>query len=101
MIKNALFALPLLLLPLAGCEHASHAGTPAGASNAAASTAAVGDDATIPRIASGTKMVCPVSHEDFTVGAKTVQVTYKGKRYAFCCADCRPDFEKNPAKYAK
>ena len=24
-----------------------------------------------------------------------------GKRYAFCCADCQPEFTKNPAKFAK
>lgn len=54
-----------------------------------------------PPIANGTKMKCPVSGEDFTVGAKTKQVVHEGKRYAFCCPDCQPPFEKNPAKYTK
>lgn len=54
-----------------------------------------------PAIANGTKMKCPVSGEEFTVGPKTQQVVYNGKRYAFCCPDCAPDFQKNPAKYAK
>jgi YHS domain-containing protein len=54
-----------------------------------------------PPIAAGTKMKCPVSGEDFTVGAKTKQVVKNGKRYAFCCPDCQPEFEKNPAKYTK
>ncbi len=26
---------------------------------------------------------------------------YKGNRYFFCCAGCKPAFDKNPAKYAK
>ncbi|HZS39465.1 MAG TPA: YHS domain-containing protein [Polyangia bacterium] len=53
-----------------------------------------------PMIAVGTKMKCPVTGEDFTVKETTTQVVYQGKRYAFCCADCKPDFEKNPAKFA-
>lgn len=24
---------------------------------------------------------------------------YKGKRYFFCCAGCKPAFDKDPAKY--
>jgi YHS domain-containing protein len=74
----------------------------AGASAATATaSAAVGDDPTVPRLAVGTKAKCAVSGEDFTVRADTVQVTYAGQRYAFCCADCQPTFAKNPAKYAK
>ena len=26
---------------------------------------------------------------------------YKGKRYYFCCPGCKPQFDKDPAKYAK
>ncbi|MBI4605499.1 MAG: YHS domain-containing protein [Planctomycetes bacterium] len=26
---------------------------------------------------------------------------YQGKRYLFCCEDCKPAFEKDPAKYVK
>ena len=48
----------------------------------------------------GTKMKCPVSGEDFTVSPKTTQLVYAGKRYAFCCDDCLPEFNKNPAKFA-
>jgi Cu+-exporting ATPase len=25
---------------------------------------------------------------------------YKGKRYYFCCAECKPKFDADPAKYA-
>lgn len=98
MMKATLLCLPLLLLPLGGCEATSHAAPTAAASKNAA---AVGDDPAVPRLAVGTKAKCPVSGESFTVGAKTVQVTYQGKRYAFCCPDCQPAFAKNPAKYAK
>jgi YHS domain-containing protein len=49
----------------------------------------------------GDKAHCPVTNEEFTVTASTVQVEHEGKHYAFCCADCQPAFAKNPAKYAK
>ncbi len=64
---------------------------------AAAQPMAAGDPAPI---AVGTKLKCPVSGEDFTVKDSTRQVVYNGKRYAFCCSDCQPEFAKNPAKYA-
>jgi YHS domain-containing protein len=106
-------ALALLLgLPLCACEKASHSSPPpapvttatttttATAPAGAASAATVGDDASVPRLAAGTKAKCAVTGEEFTVTDSTVQVTYDKKRYAFCCADCRPTFAKNPAKYA-
>ena len=67
----------------------------------AASGAAVANDPSVPKLAVGTAAKCPVTGEDFTVKDSTVQVTYNGKRYAFCCADCQPTFAKDPAKYAK
>jgi YHS domain-containing protein len=118
MMKLSICMALALALPLAGCKdhpaEASHeamhaqpaqnsSGAPAATGNGgamAASGNSVGDDATVPRLAVGTKAKCAVSGEEFTVDAKTVQVTYAGKRYAFCCADCQPTFAKNPAKYA-
>jgi YHS domain-containing protein len=87
----------LLSLPLAACEHKDAGG--ATATNATA--AALGDDPAVPKLAVGASAKCPVTGEDFTVKESTVQVTYNGKRYAFCCADCQPTFAKNPTKYAK
>jgi len=94
-LKNLLLCA-LLSVPLAACEKKS---TPA--TTATATASAVGDDATVPKLAAGAAAKCPVTGEDFTVKDSTVQVTYNGKRYAFCCADCQPTFAKNPAKYAK
>jgi YHS domain-containing protein len=94
-----------LALLLSACESKS-ATPPAAAASAAArapaagagsNNASAGDPAPIPI---GTKMKCAVTGEDFTVSEKTVQVTYSGKRFAFCCADCLPTFNKDPAKYA-
>ena len=48
----------------------------------------------------GTWAKCPVSGDVFKVGADTEFATYQGRVYAFCCPDCRPDFDKDPAKYA-
>ena len=48
------------------------------------------------------ELVCPVTGEKITsmnaAGGKSV---YKGKTYYFCCASCKPEFDKNPAKFAK
>jgi YHS domain-containing protein len=94
----------LVVLPLCACEKkAATAPLPVAAAAGATTTAGatVGDDPTVPKLAVGTKAHCAVTNEEFTVKEGTVQVTYGGKRYAFCCADCQPTFAKNPAKYAK
>jgi YHS domain-containing protein len=105
-------ALALLLaLPLFGCEKKSQsapavatpvaaAAAPAAAPAAPAAAAVVGDDPAVAKLPVGTKTKCAVTAEEFTVKPSTVQVTYNGKRYAFCCPDCQPTFAKNPAKYA-
>jgi YHS domain-containing protein len=48
----------------------------------------------------GTWAKCSVSGDSFQVGPDTQFATYKGRVYAFCCPDCKPDFDKDPAKYA-
>jgi YHS domain-containing protein len=48
----------------------------------------------------GTWAKCPVSGDIFQIGKDTEFATYNGRVYAFCCDDCKPDFVKNPAKYA-
>ena len=104
MKMNQLLMCALLALPLAACQHksAAPATTAAAPAPAAAATAGkIGDDPAVPKLAVGTAAKCPVTGEDFTVKDSTVQVTYNGKRYAFCCADCQPTFAKDPAKYAK
>ncbi len=97
MKMNQLLVCVLLGLPLAACEHKSAPAAPA----ASTPSAAIGDDPAVPKLAVGAAAKCPVTGEDFTVKESTVQVTYNGKRYAFCCADCQPTFAKNPTKYAK
>jgi YHS domain-containing protein len=41
-----------------------------------------------------------MSGETFQVSAGTEFATYKGRVYAFCCPECKPDFEKDPAAHA-
>jgi YHS domain-containing protein len=104
MTRSALVLALALPLWAAGCN--KPAATTSAAAPAAAPTTpttidqTVGDDPAVPRLAIGTKAHCAVTNEEFTVADSTVQVTYQGKRYAFCCADCRPTFAKNPGKYA-
>lgn len=45
--------------------------------------------------------ICLVSGD--TVGAmgKPIVLVYQGQEIKFCCADCPPDFKKDPEKYMK
>lgn len=46
-------------------------------------------------------VVCAVMG-DTVADVKTATFSvYKGKKYYFCCAGCKPEFDKNPAKYVK
>lgn len=51
-----------------------------------------------PAAKGGPQTKCPVMG-----GAvdKSVYLDYEGKRIYFCCAQCRQDFQKDPAKYLK
>jgi YHS domain-containing protein len=40
--------------------------------------------------------ICPVEGGKINKNLFTV---YKGKKVYFCCAGCKPEFEKNPEKY--
>jgi YHS domain-containing protein len=51
--------------------------------------------------ANGTKGKCAVSGDEYTVSDKTQFSTFNGRLYGFCCADCKPDFDKNPVKFAQ
>ena len=42
-----------------------------------------------------------MQHAIGTVDASTPKSVYQGKTYYFCCAACKPMFDKNPAKYVK
>ena len=42
-----------------------------------------------------------MKHAIGTVDADTPKSVYQGKTYYFCCAACKPMFDKNPAKYVK
>ena len=50
-------------------------------------------------------MTCAVmpSHKiDIAKATKDGQFAdYKGRRYFFCCGDCKPAFEKDPSKFSK
>jgi YHS domain-containing protein len=46
--------------------------------------------------------VCPVMGTKIPDVTKAVgKSVYKGKTYYFCCAGCKPKFDKNPEKYIK
>jgi YHS domain-containing protein len=46
-------------------------------------------------------LICAVTGEKVaSVKASAGTSTYKGKTYYFCCAGCKPEFDKNPGFYA-
>jgi YHS domain-containing protein len=46
-------------------------------------------------------LVCAVMGDKIGDVKTAAFSVYKGKKYYFCCAGCKPEFEKNPAKYVK
>jgi YHS domain-containing protein len=47
-------------------------------------------------------IVCPVSGETLASPKDAFNSeVYKGKTYYFCCAGCKPLFDKDPQKYIK
>ena len=68
---------------------------------AALSTAALAAPATPAKAATTKKtaLICPVTGTKIASAAKAYShETYKGKTYYFCCPECKPAFDKNPAK---
>ena len=52
-----------------------------------------------PVPAKTTALICPVTGTKIASAAKAYShETYKGKTYYFCCPECKPAFDKNPAK---
>ena len=47
----------------------------------------------------GTQATCPVSGESFTITEDTEHSEVDGKHVYFCCAGCKPMFDKEPEKY--
>ena len=49
----------------------------------------------------GTRAFCPVMNTEFEVKKDSPRSEYQGRHYVFCCAGCKPMFDKEPAKYAE
>ena len=49
----------------------------------------------------GTRATCPVMGHAFKIKPNSEFSEYKGKYYFFCCAGCKPKFDKSPEKYIK
>ncbi len=54
-----------------------------------------------PQTVKAASLICPVTKEKIaSVKNAAGSSTYQGKTYYFCCAGCKPMFDKDPAKYA-
>jgi YHS domain-containing protein len=52
--------------------------------------------------AAKTALICPVTGTKIASTKDAVgHSMYKGKTYYFCCAGCKPKFDKDPAKFVK
>lgn len=52
--------------------------------------------------AAKTALICPVTGDKIaSVKAAVGHSAYGGKTYYFCCPECKPRFDKNPAKISK
>ena len=97
-ITHSLIAFSLLFAPLARAHEDEH--------QKPSNHAKEGEHKDAPRSfakqpAAGTWAKCAVSNEVFRVGPETTFSTYAGRTYAFCCNECKPDFDKDPAKFAE
>ncbi len=49
--------------------------------------------------AKAASLICPVTGTKIaSIKAAVGHSTYKGKTYYFCCPECKPRFDKDPAK---
>ena len=96
----------LLLAAIALCASPAFAHDDAGDHHQPSSHAKKGEHQDAPRSfaekpAKGTWAKCPVSGDIFQVNEKTGFAEHGGRWYAFCCDECKPDFDKDPAKYVE
>ena len=47
----------------------------------------------------GKHFLCPVMNEMGIVNADTKYSDYNGKRYYFCCSNCKSKFDAEPSKF--
>ena len=97
-MKISPMKMPLVLTTLALAASAATAGT--GCCGDAAGKAS--SPAAKQAQAKKAGIVCPVMKTKIASADKASgKSVYKGKTYYFCCGGCKPQFDKNPAKYVK
>lgn len=47
----------------------------------------------------GTRAHCPVMGHDFTISESSPRSEHNGRHFVFCCPDCKPRFDADPAQY--
>lgn len=54
-----------------------------------------------PEAKIGDRVICPSTGDAFVVAANSPASVIKGKKYFYCCGDCKAPVEKNPDAYLK
>ena len=87
-MKKTLAALGIALVAvLTGCNNGD------GGSKGAAATGAAGAAKPYPL------EICVVSGEKLGSMGEPIVLEYQGQQIKLCCKNCKPDFEKEPAKF--
>lgn len=47
----------------------------------------------------GTRAYCPVMGHDFIVSESSPRSEHNGRHFVFCCPDCKPRFDSDPAQF--
>lgn len=72
-----------------------------GAAILALATTALADNSTNAPATPDKMTTCPVSGDKLGEMAPPFVFVYKGQEVKLCCKMCKPDFDKDPAKYLK
>jgi YHS domain-containing protein len=96
-MKNWMRLTPLVMFATLGMM--------AGCASAPSSPVAMSTEPAAHKAAHAECLVCKKNADmacvDVDLDAKTPFTDYNGKRYYFCSDDCRSEFQKDPAKFAK
>ncbi len=96
-MKKTLAALGIALAAvLTGCNDSDGGSKPTATNGAAGASATAGTAAAVKPYPLD---ICVVSGEKLGSMGEPIVLEYQGQQIKLCCKNCKPDFEKEPAKF--